>query len=72
MEIISYRGKIYELSIIGDAISDKLMIECWDLSAASGPLFTLSRDENSLLTLAPTRLPIPLDLLEKVAVIAGN
>lgn len=72
MEIITYRGRLYELSIIGDTINDKLVLECWDLSAANGPLFTLSRDDDSALTLAPTRSPIPLDLLEKVAVIAGT
>jgi hypothetical protein len=73
VEVIAYRGRLYELSVIGDIVNDRLELECWDLSAEGGGLlFTLWRDENASLILEPSRSPIPLDLLERVAIIAGT
>jgi len=73
VEVINYLGRLYELSVIGDIVNDRLELECWDLSPEGGGLlFTLWRDENSSLMLLPSQLPIPLDLLEKVAIIAGT
>lgn len=72
METISYRGRVFELSVVGDTINDELTLECWDLAPDGGLLFTLIRDESGALQLRPVGAPIPLDLLEQVAAIAGT
>jgi hypothetical protein len=72
METISLRGRVFELSIIGDTINDELALECWDLAPDGGLLFTLVRDDGGMLQLRPAGAPIPLDLLEQVAEIAGT
>jgi hypothetical protein len=72
MEAITLRGRVFELSLIGDTVNDELALECWDLSPDGGLLFTLVRDEGGVLQLRPAGAPIPLDLLELVAGIAGT
>lgn len=70
METINYRGRMIELTIVGDTISDEVILECWDLSPEGGLMFTLVRAEGTLV-LRPSGMPIPVDLLEEVAAIAG-
>lgn len=72
METITYRGRVFELSVVGDNINDELTLECWDLTPDGGLLFILIRDEAGTLQLRPAGSPIPLDLLEQVAAIAGT
>lgn len=72
METILLRGRIFELTIIGDTINDELSLECWDLSPDGGLLFTLVKDTGGTMMLRPAGRAIPLDLLEQVAAIAGT
>jgi hypothetical protein len=71
METVVYRGRVFELSVIGDTVNDELVLECWEMSPGGGLLFTLVRDPEGGMTLRPTGMPIPLGLLEQVAEIAG-
>lgn len=72
METITYRGRLFELSVVGDTVNDELTLECWDLTPDGGLLFTLVRDETGALQLRALGGSIPLDLLEQVAAIAGT
>lgn len=71
MEVITHRGRLYELTIFGDIVNDELVLECWDLSKDGGFLFVMVRDMEGQMILRPQNKPIPLDLLERVAAIAG-
>lgn len=72
MEIITYRGRLIELTLTGDPISDQLVLECWDLSPGGGLWFILRRDDQGVIVLHMQRPAIPLDLLERVAMLAGS
>jgi hypothetical protein len=71
MHVITYRGRLVELTVLGDIVNDELVLECWDMSADGGRWFTLSRDADAGMILKDVQRPVPLDLLEQVAVIAG-
>ena len=61
METLTYRGRIYGLTVVGDSASDELALECWDLSPSGRLLFTLVRTHGDLL-LRPSGLEIPVGL----------
>jgi len=73
IETLTYRDRIIELTVVGDTVNDELVLECWDLSPGAGLLFTLVVDHDlEVMLLRPTGQPVPLDLLERVAAIAGT
>jgi hypothetical protein len=72
METFLYRDRVIEISIIGDAINDELVLECWDLGAGGGRLFRLVRDGDGVLMLRAEKSEIPVALIEKVSTIAGT
>jgi hypothetical protein len=72
MEILVYRGRKIELTILGDIDHDELVLEVVDLSADGGFWFSLARNHDGVLAIRQyMERPIPLDLLEQVARIAG-
>jgi hypothetical protein len=72
MDTILLRGRVFELTVIGDTINDELSLECWDLFPGGGLVFTLVKDAGGTMMLRPAGPAIPLDLLEQVAAIAGT
>jgi hypothetical protein len=72
METFRYLDRMIEITIIGDAINDELVLECWDLGADGGMLFRLVRDGDGALVLRAEKSEIPVALIEKVSAIAGT
>jgi hypothetical protein len=51
MQVITYRGRLVELTVLGDTINDVSVLECCDMSPDGGEWFTLSRDTDGVMIL---------------------
>jgi len=69
---ITYRDRPVELTIVGNIVTDELILECWDMSSDGGSWFSLCRDPDLGLVIRDGQRPIPVDLLQRVVVIAES